>query len=898
MSTPVVFLAAPGPVTHSVKDVLRDWVVLGLVQPFLWIDAAEVRGGSALSEVVATDVRGALAPRVRLQDYLADQQDIPNLRLVCVGAVGDRTSLVDEAVARTVLTPLQAILPVVAMQCLLTVQGAGGWDDSVAMPGWQTLVIAPEDRWNPNPRQPPTEFVAGGDPSERTAHGAATLAAVSGLWTGIDAGPFDTSTNHDLVAVRSYLRKLDASLVTAAVRESLMDVSDGLPRPATGTGRAEVVTDPANTSRSMLEDLTLRFPRLFALDLNQVPPKSTIKIGAWESILLFLKFLGDVIRSAPAAFVNRVVARGAAAVARVVQQTVFGNESEYEVLVLGVNAKGMPAGTEELGRMSDELARSLHRQTGGAEPALPDVSQFWNAVVGLSMTLADGGERISGLGPARVGLNPGVIADPRMIAPPPSAAVALPSSVSNRVGTDSVSPYDVRQQEAIARTMAAAAVDDVEATRAGERFAQMRAWTASTFTGQLGARISADIDRRHADLAALIQQLRSADTGADDVADPMRKTRSILLRLLLGILVIIGVVWVLKHYKVVGGLVLVAISAALLLAWIGSQLMAAFRHYSRVHALLRQRSAAQSALEVAASNVPKLAEGLTVSTALYGQYLLWAPILGRFLSEPFGPPVSTPEPVRLQGSLPRSVGFGFVRPVRAQVDDVAHQIGSQVFQPGWLTPLWESLLADAPRRIGPAAVTLRGAAQTLYGESARTRGTLLSQWSAILAAEGIEAETGLPLWERARDLLYSRGTAELMQSLMTEVEVQAQERIKGTLSGAEFFTALTDSLDDVGRHAFSTELFTQGAQMQDLHVVARTVAIGRPDVGSLGAATSTAVTWLPPTTQDRGLDQFLVVVQATNPAPASSFTLRGESRQVDPEPPQPPREDDDTALGG
>ena len=270
--------------------------------------------------------------------------------------------MVRPELVRLIEEPLRTLLPgrVIALQVLVVQHGAGGWRPDLALPGWQTLVIAPEDSWNPSPKQAATEITVGGDPAERTAHAAAGLAAVAGLWTGIGVGPFDVdSRSSDPVAVRAFLRRLDASQATAALRTSLMDVSAGLPRPETSQGRCEDVQDPVGAGRSAVAALITRHASLFTLDLQTVGRPASTAIGALAAIRLFVAFLIGSVRRAPGNLLGSAVTAGSRAVSARVQQALFGANSQYEVVTRGITASGLPPGAEQLGEAADNVRERL-----------------------------------------------------------------------------------------------------------------------------------------------------------------------------------------------------------------------------------------------------------------------------------------------------------------------------------------------------------------------------------------------------------------------------------------------------------------------------------------------------------------------------------------------------------
>jgi hypothetical protein len=896
MTALVIVLAAPCTVTSSVRDVLRDWVALGLVQPFVWVDAADVPHGGALSDVVATHVQATGAPRVLLQSHLADQRNLELVRLVSLGAIGEPTAIVHADAARALEAPLKALLPgrVVTLQCLLPEQGAGGWRDDVEIPGWQTIVLAPEDCWSPSPQQPSTEFSVGGDRTQFISHAAAGLAAVAAIWTGLADGPFDTdrANAEKVVGARAFLRRLDSSQVTARLRSELMDVTRGLPRPQSRDGRCEHLQEPAAAVGQIVGAIRERHAPLFALSLEEPAGSRKEKISAWQAVKEFCAFVGGVLSRAPGALVQRAVHGGATGVARRVQNALYGGmDSQYEVVTRGVNAKGLPAGVSDVATVATAVQSRIATVIPG-EQTTPDLSDLWVSVVYGGLTLADGGERIPGIGPILIGGKPGVVRDTDLIAPAPDDKFVLGSVVSPHVGMTSVSPYDIRQHQQVAQTLAGAPPNDHEAQSVKERFDAWRTRMASSYTGELGRQLGDVVQARTTVLARLLEQLR-ADQGdqldRSKVEEESRSARRVVMRFLFGVLTLVAVVVIVAVLHVIGILLLALLALAALIGWLAAHVMALLRHQQRIFALINAQLQAEEALAVAARNLPRVANALFVATTMYEQYLQWAPVLGRFLHQPFGPLREVEPPAGLHGLLPRAVGFGIVEPDPDKIAAVAYEIGSTIYDRGWLSPLWQALFDDAGHRLGPVGLPLRKEPGLLWGDNARGPDSLLRQWSTLVAEEGVKEGAGDALWAKARSAVMSRGAFNLTSQLLTTVDVQAQSlhEANGRLSGTEFFTVLTDALGDVFHHYLQPSLFTPQALANELHRVVRTVALGRQEVARMGSVPSAPdITWIAPAESDAAtLDQFLVVVQMTTPARADAFTLRGPAGRMPPPPP-------------
>ncbi len=883
----VVLTAAPGAVPGAVRDVLRDWVALGLVQPFLWVEAEEVSPDEPFAAVVATHVRESDAPRVRLQDHLANQHDVDVIRLVAVGSAGASTSLVDRDRAGFLNIALAGVTAgrVSALQCVLTRHGAGGWQSEVERPGWHTLVVAPEDAFSPSPRQPTTELIERDDDAEFMAHAAAGVATASGLWSGLAEAPFDdvpVTGNPEPVVVRSFLRRLDASAVESRLRQALTDVSRGLPRPRSGAERCDHMQNPVAASNDMATRVLTRHAALFAVQEEPDQGRGPEPLGAWQAIKMFFAFVGAALNRAPRALADAVVGRAAAGTARRVQQALLGGDSRYEVVVRGVNASGLPAGVHELDAAAVDVRQRVAAILHTSEQALPDVAPFWQDVVGGALTLADAGDRGPDLAPVMVGSRPTVARDTSTIAPDPADTFPLRGPAANRLRIRDVPPHDFRLHDVVARELSAAAAEDVGSAQAVSAFSDWRRRVSSTYTGGLGAHIGNEVERRGRRLAQLLELLLGAQEESTDegaLADEHRRVQRLLRNFVIGMAVglVVGVLVVVLG--VLGVLTVVLIGLALLSAGTVRTVLALLARQRAVFALAHRRTETDRHLEIASRNLAHAANALHVATTLYQQYLAWSSVLGAFLREPFGPVPPVQPVVRLEGLLPRAVGFGVAEPVDERIAEVAHALGAVMFERGWLSDLWQAFYEDAGRRLGSAGLVLRDEPRALLSDRARDEDSLLVTWAAAVQQDGVTGDAGDRLWQAARGRLLMRGADALCSSLFTRVEVQAQQDhgITRLIDGSQFFTQLSDALDNVGGQAFSPSLFSPTATSQGLHLVTATVAVGRRDVVDLGgAASAESVRWIPPSSDgESSLDLSLVVLQATAPVSASELRLSG-----------------------
>ena len=204
-----------------------------------------------------------------------------------------------------------------------------------------------------------------------------------------------------------------------------------------------------------------------------------------------------------------------------------------------------------------------------------------------------------------------------------------------------------------------------------------------------------------------------------ELAEEQSQLRHVRKRYLLGVVAIIVLSVALGIFGVIGVTILAILSAVAFLGWSTHGEIRLVDHQRKI-AIVNARQEVSDQMDYAAFNVQIVAAKLHLLATLYQQYLAWAPVLGRFLREPFGPQPPAPVPVKLAGLLPRSVGFGVALSDEDLVADAVAELSREVFETGWLSELWAAMVADAPRQLGPQAVDLRSNAQALLSDTVET----------------------------------------------------------------------------------------------------------------------------------------------------------------------------------
>jgi len=874
----VILVAANSPVLRGLRDVLRDWVAFGLSRPFLWIDESDA-DVDLLADIVATHVTTHSAARVRLADFLADRHAVGLLRLVPVSVAGAESMTVSQRVAGQTYTGLNGIGAgqISPVHCVLARHGMGGWNPEPTWNGWHTVIVAPEDAWTP--QLVATDLTYRHSDQLYTGHVAAGLAGLTGLWIGVGEAPFDKTPVGTLprpVVARAYLRRLDASGVAAAVRRKLTDVSDGLPRPRHGHAVCEHLRKPDAAAVNVARAVIQKHRGLFATQRvqSQTGPQ---QLGTLAALRMFLSFVWSAIRRAPWTLVNNARSHTSAALSRRLQNAIFGpGDSQFELVTAGLTADGLPAGAADLARSAEELARRVHTVSAAAEQVVPDAAPFWRDVVSGALTLADGGERSADVPPVMVGGLPGVVPDAGYLAPSPDVAFVLPGQLAAVIGVDRVESHDIWAQDQVADRLGTAGTD-LELARAGDAFDTWRRDVGRAYTSEIGRHLARELKTRTAAVADLLKALREVTAEVDNTA-PSKEDQFQALRIVgvmvFGLVVIAAAVTSAVKYEWLSLQYTISFAVTLAILWTAWLLYALYQQEQRLFTLLTSRNTAGDRAAAAAGNVGFAVAELQVAAVLYQQYLAWTPVLGRFLLQPFGPVPEPVPPPRLVGPLPRAMGLGIAHPDPEQIAVVTHDLGSVVFDRGWLSSLWANFEADAPRRIGTAGLALRNNTELLYTDEAATATSPLRLWSSTVIADGVKGTAGEALWRDARSQLLRDGLDDLSAKLFGDVEVIGQSGPGGSrLTGTTFLTDLIAAIGEDRAQHFSTSLFEPGAVAYDPHKVGTSIVIGGPGVDTTKTEESTA-RWLPPAAREQAdLDQFVVVVQLTEPVPAEQLRL-------------------------
>ena len=238
---------------------------------------------------------------------------------------------------------------------------------------------------------------------------------------------------------------------------------------------------------------------------------------------------------------------------------------------------------------------------------------------------------------------------------------------------------------------------------ADRTLASLRDWRdghAGTFTVQVGAQLGDAVRRHTASVRDLLARLAEAARADELDADLQRTQRrlAIVIRVLLGLLIVVlGVDVFLGVKAVIEPHTAVAVGIGAVVVWFAGTATAFTVQQRNLFAVLHRRRQAASDAEVNQRNLAIALGDLRRTSQAYGEFLEWARVIAVVLAQPFGKAATDVRPALVIGDgMPRSVRVGVARPDESQLADVVEQLRTERYQFGWLEPIWEEVLSDAP----------------------------------------------------------------------------------------------------------------------------------------------------------------------------------------------------------
>ncbi|HEY0216689.1 MAG TPA: hypothetical protein VGC57_09890 [Cellulomonas sp.] len=884
-----VVLAPRGPAA-GVLDALQDLSSLSLVEPFLWVSAEHTAGGP----VPAVEVRAGRRYRTTLQDVLVQRS--PDRVRVCVlvpflATVPDVPAVVEETVAEIAGTSSGGAR-VERLRCILARPGAGAGLGELAREGWHNLLVAPQDA--DGPTRGHVLLPATADPLDLGRHGAPLVAGLLGLWTGLEQAPLDDQPalpGRTVRLVRSFYRNLDAGEVERVVRDRVGSMRAGLPLPREHGQSAVYVEDLRLATSSMARALWTKHADVLQGPRVGARAEAVRRVGVLAALRMLIGFLGAAVRNAPAAWYAAVVNQVSSAVASSVHATVFGAApSAYEVVVKGVTSRGLPVGWDEISEAARQLDDSLVVPGEPREHETAEHSaELWRDYTRAALTLADGGLRDPALPPVQIGSARGVLRSATDIAPGAEAAFTeISGYVAASTGTAQVGPVDVLGAATLRQRLDALSQDPaaaLEADRARQALARWQEARSSSFAIQVGAVLGRRVTEVAAETRTLLARIAAlaAASDADSASRAHQRRLARWLRLLLiAVSVVLVVVVGVAVAGVVGPVLALVLAAGALVSWFAATVVLFMTQQRALFREIHRRKVAVTQMEATRANLRHALRDLRRLTAAYRQFLAWSAVLAVVLEQPFGTaPVDVAADAggQLYG-LGHATRLGRATVDEAVVDEAATLLRRDVFVTGWLTAPFETVVREAPDRIGSDAYDLRRDPEALYGLPVEPGASLLARWQAALVAEGVGRTGGDALWHRVLSDLDGRAH-ELGDRLVGSVQPCDGRR---PLPRADFMAGIDESeIPPSGLHfdpaPLSAAARARGAGEVDLNVG----LTRRRGLGHLAVLTQVGA-GLPTYDIELGPRQGLVDPLAPGPDPAEPLATRPWERGGTPDP--------------
>jgi len=455
-------------VTDQVRDLIGQWLASDVIEGTVAWLAQEIGVGSVplLSNSGERDVD--------LMQYLGAQSTLETLRVVSLQVIGkvDGHAGVPRHFASTLerlelhRAPAQRLT---AISVLVPATGVALNREWLAKPPATNFVAVPEDCATDQMFASPINVEAGLEP-----HAAFVLAAVAGLWSGVEDNPFELrpggpgglsvgnlARTDGVRLIRCYGRVM---VCRDVVDESLALVLAQRVDPGFPASNVEAI--PAPDEHALLEQSARGFAdipecRYSPFVPDSLPPR--VRIGVLQALRSLFTYVWARMRSAPGRVLGVAIDRLQQRVESVTQRVVYGQNSIMKVMGADrEDAEAASVDPKQYRVWADRLSRQW--SNGAATQPTP---QVWIDLRRSGLGLLDGSElpeRLQQPGGVRL-----VVRGPAAIVPDPKSPP--PDSDILAFGEGSIRPCDpiaaARIYEAISH-----AIDEVKARRAARAAAR------------------------------------------------------------------------------------------------------------------------------------------------------------------------------------------------------------------------------------------------------------------------------------------------------------------------------------------------------------------------------------------------------------------------------------------
>lgn len=833
-ATLVVLLAPPGPLA-GVRDALHDWSALGLTRSFVWVEGTEATSG----RTPGTLIEGGEVSPVTLEQRLASTS-YDRIRIcVLVPALKDVVSVsadLEDAVA-DLAQARGGAAAVDRIRCTITRPDSGPGHGQPAREGWHNLVISPEDSTGPGRGHQLLDPSL--DAVDIGAHAAAAVSGVAGLWSGITGAPLDglrPDPGETVRVVRCFYRRLDAGDVEARLRRGVLSMGNGLPRPRSGGTRSVYVDDVQLATSDLAKAFWRKHGGVLRSARAEMPPPTVKDLGQGEALRMLFGFLWAVIKNAPAAWYHRVIYAFANAAAVGLQKMIYGEApSAYNVLVKGVRGDGEPADWRDIADASTQLGDVV--ATGGQRAlhvGRENLGAVWQDFVGTAFTLADAGTHVPDVPPVQINIDRGVLRRPADVAPGRGEAfTAIPVFLTDATGYSELRPADVLGTSIVQRRLerlAQRAETSLDEDRTREAIESWASGHRQSFVVQTAEILGHSIVSNAAEVRRLLEELASA--ASQPVVDPEAERRqqrlATVMRVLLGVFVVaVGVITVLGVRGTIEPRTAWLSGLSALVLWFGSTFAVFFTQQRALFAERHRRRLAASQAEINAKNLSYALQDLRRTTQAYGQLLAWSRVVSVLVARPFGDPPETGSAAEMvDEGMPLSTRLGVATPGDDVVERAVSQLRRDHYRFGWLSPMWDQVLGDAARRLGPEALDLAEEPTRMYAEPGGDDDFLV-RWADLLESEGPGEAAARVWWSSVVDDVDSD---DLASALVADVRVTT----RGDVGDVEQFLAGVGTAPSGGQQ-LDREVFSPNARVAGAAAITETWS-RQVDVGGLGKA--------------------------------------------------------------
>lgn len=787
----IIFLGhGAGP--NAIRSNLVDLASLGLVTRFHWIDTAS--SGNEIEVIEHDEADGVSIGMQRISDALRVDGG-RRVLLVALDEPDDGGSTIDVDAVMRWTNAVDGILSSSSERVHLVLPRLPLPRTAPArLVGWTTLVLAPEDSDSPSDAKDPQHRADGPDALARYA--APAVAGLTGLWAGSTETPVLDGPRGAMASgeggvvrlTRVYHRRIDTTEMEAGIRRRTLDVTERVPQPVReGNRRVIIADDDAEITGKMTAGFS-RASEPFLL--NKMKPyrnATASQVGAWETLKRFFSFFFKAVIGTPGDWLAAGSATVQRGFARMVQNTLYGQDSAIEV-VCGRHSGSRRGGSiEEVSAASSHLRERLDRadaQIRIGEP--PTLTQMWRAYANTCLTLVDGGERGQDLLAApRDHYGNGVVVERPGLAVPDAADrfngehPTLRSMLGDSLGATTIAPFDPHGAAAYANALdyVANKTTDRSVLNLQARFEEWRRRHSTSFAWRIGDMLSGFLEEARSRAAGCGEQLRGFQEqlealGADDGEATRRLARR--LRILMAVWAVLSLCvgyLVVAHYEPRvripvlepslawnwGLLVFLLVTVVIL----GIQMLVFAKAQRGIFDRITRRALLAENERIAAENLATAIGDVEKCARSYSQHQSWSAILGRALSSPFGSAIGADAPLRIpHAGLPRStvIAEAVIDDRRAQ--EAVQRLRDEVFLPSWAQDSLDNLISAARVEVQASGVMIPDDYE-LYGAMGRGSKSPLDRIAQVAVdAELDRSHEADEAWAEALERLSSSGGAD------------------------------------------------------------------------------------------------------------------------------------------